>query len=92
MPLSLKQLQDVCMIYNQSNQCRYLRQDVQNYNNWYCVKLKQAEKDKVDIKVQKMLAEAKQNGLKPDQSGVAYSDNCAGYPLLKHIEQGYDKP
>ena len=90
MALSLKQLQDVCLLYDQEGQCRYLRQDVQTYDKWYCVKQKKIEKAKVDNKVDEMMLDCAQKGIDPSDTGVPFNDNCDGYPILKYVEQGYD--
>ena len=89
--LSSKQLQDVCLCYiGGSNQCRYLAQDEVDYRKWYCQKLIQPKKDKIDATVQKYMEECKRTGVNPYSQGSPMGDNCGGYPLLRHIEQGYD--
>lgn len=88
--LSLKQLQDVCLIHS-NNQCRYLAMDNNDWQKWYCLKQQKSTKKKIDKKVSQFIQDAKKSGLDPFSSGVALGDNCSGYPVLKHIEQGYDK-
>lgn len=92
MPLSQAQLRDVCMIYGQSDRCRYLAEDNRDYSKWYCMKQKKNEKNKIDLKIQDFLRDCKIKGVDPSSAGVALGDNCQGYPVMKHIEQGYDKP
>ena len=90
--LSLKQLQDVCLIQNNdSTQCRYLRQDDVDYNKWYCLRHRKQEKQKIDSKVNDFLRECSKKGIHPFTQGFPLGANCSGYPVLKHIEQGYDK-
>jgi len=90
--LSKLQLLNVCLLYSGDHKkCRYLSQDHQDYNKWYCIKHKPAEKDKVDQTIQDFISDCKKKGLDPYSQGVALGDNCAGYPVLRYIEQGYDK-
>jgi hypothetical protein len=49
------------------------------------------KRDKIDQSVQKYYEECKKMGVDPHSQGSPLGDNCAGYPLLRHIEQGYDK-
>ena len=78
--LSLKHLVDVCLLgsSNKIKTCRYLRNDELDENKWYCQKLQPNSKYKIDKQV--------------DNSGseIPCGNNCPGYPLLKHITQGYD--
>jgi len=92
MPLSLKQLQDVCMLYNgSSKRCRYLAQDDTDHNKWYCYK-KTSKKADIDDEVLEFLKELKKKGMDPKRQSIPFGDNCAGYLPLKTLEQGYDKP
>lgn len=98
--LSLKQLNDVCMSNVgwtpgnlASQQCRYLDQG----SNWwnpkcYCLKKKVSAKKKIDKEIKNHIAKCKIAGVNPRDTNTPMGDNCQGYPLLKHIEQGYDKP
>jgi len=89
--LSLKQQENVCLLYTGGiDQCRYLKQDDTEYDKWYCIKKKKAEKDKIDKKINEVLADFKKRGIDPANSSMPLGDNCDGYPVLKHIEQGYD--
>ena len=93
--LSAKQQQDVCMIWcGAAQQCRYAKPDKVSYNKWYCMKHRKKEKAVIDKQVSDFLADCRKQGIDPysnSMGSVALGDNCAGYPLLKHIEQGYDK-
>ena len=92
MPLSLKQLQDVCMLYSgTSRRCRYLTQDDNDLTKWYCLK-KTSKKADIDDEVMEFLKDAKKKGMDPRRQPVPLGDNCDGYLPLKHLEQGYDKP
>ena len=96
--LSLKQLEDVCLVnagwYGGttpvSKQCRYLD------NNWHgsntCLKKKLSTKKKIDKLVAAHKVKCKAAGIDPQDTNVPMGDNCQGYIVLKHIEQGYDKP
>jgi hypothetical protein len=88
--LSQKQLQDICLMFSGNcRQCRYLREDPMAWQ-WYCVKHKKSTKEKTDEKIAQFIAECKKNGIDPYSQGEALGDNCKGYPILKHIQQGYD--
>ncbi len=91
MSLSKKQLADVCMLYQGHKMCRYLSQDDNDYSKWNCLKHRPVEKAKIDDKIDDFLAECKKKGIDATKQAVPLGDNCSGYPLLKHIEQGYDK-
>jgi hypothetical protein len=95
--LSLPQLQHVCLIYgdtagNMAKKCRYLKEDQTNWQKFHCLKLKPVEKAKIDAKLAQVLADFKKQGLNPATQTVPQGDNCAGYPVLKNIQQGYDQP
>ena len=91
--LSLKQLQNVCLS-NSSNskQCRYLESDDNDYNKFYCRKLRKDDKNKIDKKIDEVVAELKSKKIDPKKQSLPMGDNCTGYPYLKHVAQGYDKP
>jgi hypothetical protein len=89
MPLSLKQLKDVCLIYSgTSNKCRYLAQDDSDSTKWYCLK-QSSKKAEIDDETKEYLKDSKKKGL--GSKATPLGDNCAGYPILKYKEQGYDK-
>jgi len=91
MPLSLKQLQDVCLIYtNDSRKCKYLAQDDSNASVWYCLK-KSSKKAEVDDETSDYLKDLKKKGVDPRKQGTPLGDNCDGYPILRYIKQGYDQ-
>ncbi len=89
--LSLKQLQDVCMLYSGDyKRCRYLAQDDVDSSKWYCLK-KSAKRQEIDDETVEFLNELKKKQLDAKKQGIPLGDNCNGYPILKHIEQGHDK-
>ena len=90
MGLSKKQLNDVCLLY-QNGQCRYLEQDANDWNCWHCLKKRPIEKQKIDKKVSEFIKDEQSKGHDPYKQNAPLGDNCQGYPLLRHIEQGYDK-
>lgn len=95
MALSKLQLQNVCLLWFQgdtSKTCRYLVQDDLDYTKWQCIKKRPIEKAKMDKQIDAFVDACKLKGLNPRKQNVAMGDNCKGYPLLKLIEQGYDKP
>lgn len=87
--LSLKQIQDICLVYGSSKKCRYLAQDDSNGLKWYCLKQSGRKKD-IDDEVKELIAESIKNNVDLQKQGVPLGDNCIGYPLLKYINQGYD--
>lgn len=95
--LSLKQLHNVCLLHGGANglfseQCQYLKQDATDWQKWHCTKQRPKEKRKIDSAVRKFLADCRKNGIDPRKQNVPLGDYCKGYPVLKHKEQGYDKP
>jgi len=90
MPLSKNHLNDVCLLYHGlSEQCRYLEEDP---NTWvfHCIKQRAGRKLIIDTNVAKLVEECRKKGLDPEAQGISLGDNCEGFPLLKHKEQGYD--
>jgi len=90
MSLSKKQLADVCLLMG-SKMCRYVVQDDSDYTKYNCLKHRPVEKKKIDTKIDDFLAQCAKSSIDPLKSNVPLGDNCSGYPLLKNIEQGYDK-
>lgn len=89
--LSQKQLKDICLANDTSYQrCRYLSQDENDYTKFYCLK-KTAKAHDIDVELDDFLREVRRKGKDPRSENVPLGDNCQGYPLLRHIEQGYDK-
>ena len=88
--LSRNQLRNVCLQGHGHEACRYLARDDVDYSICLCSKLRPKEKKDIDDHISRLIAEAKSNGhsISLIQS---CGNNCAGYPVLKHIEQGYDK-
>lgn len=91
MPLSLKQLQDVCLINSGTyKKCRYLAQDETQPSKWYCLK-KSTRRQDIDDEAEDFIEELKKKNIDPQKQGVPMGDNCDGYPILKNISQGYDQ-
>lgn len=88
--LSLKQLQDICLVSDTSYQkCRYLSQDETDYTKWYCLKRSPKAAD-IDSELDDFVRDSNKKGRNPLNDNVPLGDNCAGYPILRHIQQGYD--
>lgn len=87
--LSPNHLKNICL-HNQEGCCRYLDQDDFDYSKCYCLKLRKSAKDAIDTAVKKKLEEYKKKGLDPYEHEQNFGDNCAGYPYLKTLMQGYD--
>lgn len=78
MTLTRKHIEDVCLLWhaNPSKTCRHIIADELDSNKWYCNKLRPNANDSLLLNSSSM--------------PLARGDNCNGYPLLKHIEQGFD--
>lgn len=88
--LSKKQLLNICMLGSGSKTCRYLGTDDDDPSKYVCLKLA-SDKKRIDSKI--VDKTAKTGGVLPTHmANWPMGNNCEGYPLLKHIEQGYDKP
>jgi hypothetical protein len=89
--LSKNHLKDVCLIDSSSHdKCRYLAEDENERGKYYCLKKSSKAKD-IDIEVQDFLAEMQMKGKDPKKQNVPIGNNCSGYVVLRHKEQGYDK-
>jgi hypothetical protein len=88
MTLSARHLQDVCLLgeADKNKTCRYLRNDDLDESKWYCQKLQQRIKSKIDKNILAM----KERVGSSLSINMPSGDNCSGYPLLKHVVQGYD--
>lgn len=90
--LSQKQLRDVCLVYDGTYaRCRYLGQDETDYSKYYCLKKSPRGAD-LDVEIDDFIREARKKGKDPRKENVPMGDNCQGYPILRYLEQGYDKP
>ena len=87
--LTLKQVEDVCLWGQSSDQCRHLAED--DYGKFYCIK-KTAQRAEIDKEVSEFIAKQKTQGADPYQSGIPLGDHCQGYLFLRHKSQGYDVP
>jgi hypothetical protein len=83
MPLSKLQVINVCQPKGEVV-CRYLSEDEFDPNIYFCLK-KTSRKSVIDEMVEKSTKGKK------DTSDMPIGDNCKGYPLLRHVEVGYDK-
>lgn len=89
MPLTLRQIEDVCLEGEGAQQCRYLGED--SSFKFYCMK-KTAVRDDIDAEVSDFVLRTKAKGVDPDILGHPIGDNCKGYTLFRHLTQGYDVP
>ena len=91
MPLSLKQLQNVCNLHNGGyRRCKYLARDDFDSSKWYFLKKTSKKKD-IDDETMEYLKELQKKLLDPKKQDIPIGDNCEGYPVLRRLEQGYDK-
>ena len=91
MPLSKKQVKDVCLLTNRNaapeDMCRYCYHDnVFVGLGWNCVKLYPSSmKRNAEAEIHRQVIAG------DDPRTIPYSgDNCKGYLYLLHIKQGYD--
>jgi hypothetical protein len=85
--LTLRQIEDICLVDEGANQCRYLAED--SNSNFYCIK-KTGKKPLIDAEVEEFKKKQKSLGLDPKTLGVPLGDNCQGYIFFRHKTQGYD--
>jgi hypothetical protein len=89
--LSAKQLKDVCLLQdNTHKKCRYLSHDENDASKYYCMK-KSSRANEINTEVDEFVRETKKKGKDPKKQNLPLGDNCQGYPILRNIEQGYDK-
>jgi hypothetical protein len=88
--LSLKQIQDICLSDDTTHRrCRYLSQDENDDSKFYCMKLSSKAQD-IDSEITNYLVECQKRNRDPLKENLPLGDNCSGYPMLRHLEQGYD--
>lgn len=90
MALSLKQVQDICLVGSGADQCRYLAEDSSFNGKFFCLKQVAQQKPKIDAEVAEFIKKHNARGVDPHQMGLPLGNNCAGYIFLKHKLQGYD--
>ena len=96
--LSEKQVEDVCLPFvcnanggiMSSAQCRYCVFDYSGTTQ--CHKLSKSARDNIDKKIEKLKQEAVTQGVSLDDIGEPTGDNCPGFPIMRYVEQGYNKP
>ena len=89
--LSKNHLKDVCLLdQNTHMKCRYLAEDENDRGKFYCLKRSSKAKD-IDMEVEDFLKEMQIKGKDPSKQNVPIGNNCSGYVILRHKEQGYDK-
>jgi hypothetical protein len=89
--LSQKHLKDVCLVNDNTYQkCRYLTHDDNDYTKHYCAK-KSSRKKEMDVEINDFIRDSMRRGKDPKKDNIPLGDNCQGYPVLRYIEQGYDK-
>jgi len=89
MPLSSKHIHSICLYGNGGRQCRYLDDDELDSTNFHCLKL--SNKDKIDKNIKTWIKTEKDKGKDPLAQGHPLGDNCDGYPILRHLIQGFDQ-
>jgi hypothetical protein len=85
MPLSLKQIEYICLHENtDGKKCRYLARDSKKSNNWICLK-KTNKRPLIDKEVNDYKLTMK-NYMTEEMPPLG--DNCEGFPIMKHLTQG----
>jgi hypothetical protein len=87
--LSKKHLENYCLPQAGHKRCRYLAEDEENFGKCYCIK-KTKHKIKIDAKLEALLKSYKAKNIDPAMQGRPLGDNCKGFIILEHKEQGYD--
>ena len=90
MTLSKDQVSDVCLLGQGTQQCRYLAEDDVIINTFYCLKKSKNKKEKIDVEVSSLVRDLKRKGKDINARNIPVGNNCGGYIILKHIEQGYN--
>lgn len=92
--LTKKHIEDVCLCIGgqiDSGTCRYLAID-EPTNTYHCYKKNVQKKVEVDEAVQKHLDKCKNTNIDPYTHEAPIGNHCPGFPILKHVQQGYDVP
>lgn len=89
MPLTLRQIEDVCLWGKHAAQCRFLAEDMNG--KFYCIK-QTPQRTEMDAEVSAFRVKMKAKGVDPKTLGLPLGDNCKGYTFFKHKKQGYDVP
>ena len=86
MTISNRHLGEICLLHHPdaTRTCRYLVNDELDDSKWYCQKLRTEVKRKIDDTLLEISKKVRA------KLGIPSGDNCDGYPLLKHIQQGFD--
>lgn len=87
--LTPKHVKDVCTGLGGSHRCRFLSQDENDYTKWYCMK-KTGKAAIIEAEYKQYIEDCSKRGTDPASANFPLADNCEGYPLLRHIKQGYD--
>ena len=89
--LSKKQLKDVCLYDDATHRkCRFLAIDENGSNKYFCLKLSSQAKD-INQEVDEYIKHCRKKGKDPYAENLPLGNNCKGYPVLRDLEQGYDK-
>jgi hypothetical protein len=86
MTLTNRHLAEVCLLHHSDPvcTCRYLANDELDETKWYCQKLRKEESRKINESLAEISNKSKV------RMGIPSGDNCPGYPVLKHLPQGFD--
>lgn len=88
MPLTKKQVNDVCNVYGGAMQCRYLAVNGQGGN--HCIKKNKKLKAAIDKKTENYIKEEKKHGNNPWSGYTPIYDGgtCKGFIMLSKLPQG----
>lgn len=87
--LSEKQVEDVCLAHTTTaDTCRYAFRDG---FEWFCAKCNRISKERIDEVIEDFEQDCLKNNVDPyAASMMPLGNNCAGYPFLRLVQQGYD--
>lgn len=89
MPLTLRQVEDVCLVDEGSAQCCFLAEnDLGKFN---CLKLT-SKRAGIEKEVAAFKKDEKAKGRDPKAADLPLGNNCKGYTFFRYKNQGYDMP
>ena len=86
MTLTNRHIEEVCLLHqmDMTKTCRYLVCDDLEDGKWYCQKMRSETKARIDGEISTL------DKASLVKLGIPAGDNCEGFPLMKHMMQGFD--
>lgn len=89
MPLTSLQVLNVCKYHEASAEsCRYVLIDDHDQGKFYCAKLSLTKKKNIDERVAQYYSDCYTKNVDPLDGGAPLGNNCPGFPIMKHLNQG----